>query len=119
MTFTTVDVTSKRLGQLHDLFPRRELISVLLDPNLPEFDVELRDMEIAAKTIGRRVLFFKAASPSELNAAFEALSRQGLAHYSSAAVRFSPPSVNGWPCCPHDMQYPQATRIASLPWRAG
>ena len=78
VTFTTVDVTSKRLGQLHELVPKPELIGVLLDPNLPEFDVELRDVEIAAKTIGRRVLFFKAASPSELNAAFGSIIQAGV-----------------------------------------
>ena len=36
VTFTTVDLTSKRLGQLHELVPKAELIGVLLDPNLPE-----------------------------------------------------------------------------------
>jgi putative ABC transport system substrate-binding protein len=77
VTFTTVDVISKRLGQLHEPVPKPELIGVLLDPNLPEFDVEL-DVEIAAKTIGRRVLFFKAASPSELNAAFGSIVQAGV-----------------------------------------
>ena len=32
VTFTTVDLTSKRLGQLHELVPKAELIGVLLDP---------------------------------------------------------------------------------------
>ena len=33
VTFTTVDVTAKRLGQLHELVPNAELIGLLLDPN--------------------------------------------------------------------------------------
>ena len=56
MTFTTVDLTSKRLGQLHELVPKAELIGVLLDPNQMEggmFAQQLQDAEAAAATIGR------------------------------------------------------------------
>jgi putative tryptophan/tyrosine transport system substrate-binding protein len=70
VTFATVDVTVKRLGQLHELVPGAELIGVLVDPTLPEYDVYLRDAEAAAITIGRRVLLVQAASPGEINAAF-------------------------------------------------
>ena len=70
VTFTTVDLTAKRLGQLHELVPKAELIGLLLDPNLPEVDVELRDAEAAARIIGRRNLVVKAASPIEFNTAF-------------------------------------------------
>jgi putative tryptophan/tyrosine transport system substrate-binding protein len=78
VTFTTVDVTAKRLGQLHELVPKAELIGVLLDPNLPEVELELRDVEVAAQTIGRRVLVVKAASPSEFNAAFATFVQAGV-----------------------------------------
>jgi ABC-type uncharacterized transport system substrate-binding protein len=78
VTFTTVDLTSKRLGQLHELVPKAELIGVLLDPNLPEVDVEVRDVEAAAATIGRRVLAVKAASAGEFNAAFSTIVQAGV-----------------------------------------
>ena len=78
VTFTTVDVMAKRLGQLHELVPGAELIGVLVDPNLPEFDVMLRDAEAAAKTIGRRALVVKAASLGEINAAFATLVQAGV-----------------------------------------
>jgi putative tryptophan/tyrosine transport system substrate-binding protein len=78
VTFTTVDLTSKRLGQLHELVPKAELIGVLLDPNLPEVDVEVRDVEAAARTIGRRVLVVKAASAGEFNAAFSTIVQAGV-----------------------------------------
>ena len=77
VTFTTVDVTGKRLGQLHELVPKAELIGVLQDPNLQEVDVELRDAEAAARTIGRQVLVVKATRPSELNAAFATIVQAG------------------------------------------
>jgi putative tryptophan/tyrosine transport system substrate-binding protein len=78
VTFTTVDVMAKRLGLLHELVPGAGLIGVLVDPNLPEFDVMLRDAEAAAKTIGRRALVVKAASPGEINAAFAKLVQAGV-----------------------------------------
>jgi len=78
VTFTTVDVTAKRLGQLHELVPKAELIGVLVDPNIPEVDVELRDAEGAARTIGRRVLAVKAANPSEFSAAFATIVQAGV-----------------------------------------
>ena len=40
MIFTTIDVTAKRLGLLHELVPKATVIGVLLDPNLPEVAVE-------------------------------------------------------------------------------
>jgi ABC-type uncharacterized transport system substrate-binding protein len=78
VTFTTFDVTAKRLGQLHELVPRAELIGVLVDPNIPEYDVQSRDAEAAARTIGRRALVVKAASPGEINAAFATFVQAGV-----------------------------------------
>jgi putative ABC transport system substrate-binding protein len=78
VTFTTVDVFAKRLGQLHELVPGAELIGVLVDPNLPEYDVYVRDAEAAAITIGRRALVVKATSPGEINAAFATLVQAGV-----------------------------------------
>jgi putative tryptophan/tyrosine transport system substrate-binding protein len=77
VTFTTVDVTAKRLGQLHELVPSAELIGVLLNANLPEHEVEERDAEAAAKTIGRRVMVVKAARPSEFYTAFATILQAG------------------------------------------
>src|SRR5262249_5490472 len=70
VTFTTADLTAKRLGQLHEFVPTAELIGVLLDPNGAEFDLEARDAEAAARTIGRRVPVMKAGRPSEIHSAF-------------------------------------------------
>jgi putative tryptophan/tyrosine transport system substrate-binding protein len=78
VTFTTVDVTSKRLGQLHELVPRAELIGVLINSNLPEHDVELRDAEAAARTLGLRVLSVKAGRPNDFHSAFATMVQAGV-----------------------------------------
>jgi ABC-type uncharacterized transport system substrate-binding protein len=78
VTFATVDVTAKRLGQLHELVPSAELIGVLLNANLPENDVEERDAQTASKTIGRRVLVVKVVRPSDFPAAFATMVQAGV-----------------------------------------
>jgi len=50
---------AKRLGLLHDLIPRAALSGHLVNPNSPDRDVELRDAEEAARTLGisRRTIY--------------------------------------------------------------
>ena len=76
--FTTVDVTAKRLGLLHELVPKATLIGVLQDANLPEVAVELQDAEVAAKALGLRAVSVKAVTPGELNAAFATMVQEGV-----------------------------------------
>ena len=116
--FTTVDVISKQLSQLHDLAPKAELIGVPLDPNDMEVGVQLREAEAAAAAIGRRLLGVKAASPGNSMLPSHPSSRPASERCLSAAARSSPRSVNGWRCCPRAMPSRPAIRSASLRWRA-
>jgi ABC-type uncharacterized transport system substrate-binding protein len=68
--FTVNDLTAKRLGLLHELVPKAAVIGVLLDTNVPEVELEVRDAEEAGRVIGRQVLIVKATSELEFNAAF-------------------------------------------------
>jgi len=71
VTFATIDLATKRLGQLLDVVPKADLVGVLVDPNLPEHELEMQDAEAAAKRIGKRILAMKAATPAEFYPAFE------------------------------------------------
>jgi putative ABC transport system substrate-binding protein len=77
VTFIATDVAAKRLALLHELVPQAAVIAVLLDPNLPDADRELRSVEAAARTAGFRVLVVKAAKVSELDAAFATITQAG------------------------------------------
>ena len=77
VTFIATDVTAKRLGLLHALLPQAAVIAVLLDPNLPDADQELRSVEAASRTIGVRVLVVKAATAPELDTAFATIIQAG------------------------------------------
>jgi putative tryptophan/tyrosine transport system substrate-binding protein len=70
VVFTQTDLATKQLGLLHELAPKAGIIAVLGDPNQPELEVELREIESAGRAIGRQILIVKAASERELNAAF-------------------------------------------------
>ena len=77
VTFIATDVAAKRLGLLRELAPQAAVIAVLLDPNLPDADQELRSVEAASRTIGVRVLVVKAATAPELDTAFATIIQAG------------------------------------------
>ena len=65
VVFTVVDLAAKRLGLLHELVPKAAIIAVLVDPNQPEHELEVREAEAAGRTIGRQILIVKAAGERE------------------------------------------------------
>jgi putative ABC transport system substrate-binding protein len=85
--FTTTDLATKQLGLLHELAPKAAILAVLGDPNQPELEVELREIESAGRAIGRQILIVKAASERELNVAFATVAQ---ARADALLVRGSP-----------------------------
>ena len=75
--FTTTDLSAKRLGLLHELVPKAAVMAALLDPNAPEIDTELRDLEAAGRAIGRQILFVKAADERDFAAGFGTIVQAG------------------------------------------
>jgi putative ABC transport system substrate-binding protein len=71
--FTTSDLAAKQLGLLHELAPKAAVIAALRDPNVPEIETELSDLEASARAIGRQILFVQTAS--EFSAAFATMVR--------------------------------------------
>jgi putative ABC transport system substrate-binding protein len=60
----------KRLSLLRELTPSSALIAVLLNPALPPFEVQLKDIEDTARAAGQRIHILRAASQGEIDAAF-------------------------------------------------
>ena len=46
---------------------------MLLNPNYPGFDVQLKDIQEAARTVGQQVHVFNASSEADIHAAFRAM----------------------------------------------
>jgi putative ABC transport system substrate-binding protein len=68
----------KRLSLLHELMPGVPLIGALLNPNSPDQERQLPELEEAARTIGLRLLVAKASNDDELNAAFALLLKERI-----------------------------------------
>jgi putative ABC transport system substrate-binding protein len=71
INFFVTEVTTKRLGLLHQLVPKAVRIAVLVNPtNLAVADPTLREVHEAAHTIGLQTHVLNASTISEINSAF-------------------------------------------------
>src|SRR5262249_26183263 len=70
VSFQAEAEVTKRLELLHELGPSPATIAWLRDPNSPTFESEARDVESAARGLGRHLLSLNAESPREIDAAF-------------------------------------------------
>ena len=77
VSFYALPVTGKRLELLRQLVPKAELIAVLQDPTYAQHQTEASLIETAARTLGQKIITFKAGSEQEINAAFSAIAKSG------------------------------------------
>ena len=68
-------VEAKRLGLLHELIPTASRIAVIVNPNSPEVDRQLSDLQTAARAIGRELKIFRVGTESEFDSAFATLAQ--------------------------------------------
>ncbi len=66
---------AKRLELLHDLLPSAELIGTLVNPNYQEADLQVHELQEAAKALRLQIELAKTSTPSEIDAAFTVLAR--------------------------------------------
>ena len=78
VSFTTTPLNPRRLELLHELVPKPAVIALLSDPNTGNFERQLRDLESAARSLGRQVLNVRAGTESEIDAAFETIVQAGV-----------------------------------------
>ncbi|SRR5712692_495280 len=63
-TFFTVGLEPKWLELLHELVPNASVIAVLVNPNFPEVETQLKDLSAAARAVGLQVVILRASSES-------------------------------------------------------
>jgi len=71
-----VDLGSKQLGLLRELAPGTTAIAVLVNPNFPGTERQLRDVEAAARVLGLQSIILRASSEREIETAFAIMVRQ-------------------------------------------
>jgi putative ABC transport system substrate-binding protein len=77
LTFFGNNLGAKRLEMLLELVPGTKVIGALTDPNFPEAAAELREVEEAGRTVGRKIVPISAGSESEFDGAFTSFVQAG------------------------------------------
>ena len=70
---------AKRLGLLNEITPGAASIGVLVNPNYPDADLQLRELQEAAGVIKRQIIIVRASTEAEIDAAFATVAQQGAA----------------------------------------
>jgi putative ABC transport system substrate-binding protein len=88
ISILTNSLEPKRIGVLSEMLPRTATIGVLVNPNFPPAEGQLRDVHEAARPTGLQVHALRANTDAELDAAFETIGRERIAAVSVAASPF-------------------------------
>ena len=75
VSFLATALEPRRLALLRELVPTAPVIAVLLNPTSPNAEVHLRDVPLAAQSLGQEIIVLKASSDQEIESAI-ALSAQ-------------------------------------------
>jgi putative ABC transport system substrate-binding protein len=73
VSLLNVELTPKRLELISELVPQAGVIALLVNPNNPNTERTIRDMEEAARAKGVQLNILKAGTESEIDAAFASL----------------------------------------------
>jgi putative tryptophan/tyrosine transport system substrate-binding protein len=74
INFFDTEVDAKRLGLMYELLPKAKRLAVLVNPaNVKTADATAQALREAAPGLGLELLFFKASTAAEIDAAFAAI----------------------------------------------
>jgi putative tryptophan/tyrosine transport system substrate-binding protein len=88
VTQFTNALIAKRLELLRELVPGAALIGVLLNTDNPNVEINMRDLQAAARAIGQQILIVSASRERGFDAAFTELAKQKAGALSNEAARF-------------------------------
>ena len=71
-------LTPKRLELLRELLPTATIIGVLVNPTIPSAEIESREIQAAARTIGQQIRVVSASTERDIDAAFASITQQGI-----------------------------------------
>ena len=74
----TTELASKRLELLRELVPNSAMIGVLVDPNSPQAEAQLREVDAAARAIGQPIHVLNASSERDFDAVLGAWVQGGI-----------------------------------------
>jgi putative ABC transport system substrate-binding protein len=107
----TSELDAKRLELLHQLIPKTRVFGVLINPNRPGYEAELKELQAKAGDMKLSLVVEKAGAEGEIDTGFEALARQKIdallvtadplfnsrrARVIELATRYAIPSIYQW-----------------------
>jgi putative tryptophan/tyrosine transport system substrate-binding protein len=81
-------IEAKRLGLLRELVPSAARIAVIVNPNSPEVDSQLNDVQTGAGAVGWELQILRVGSEAEFDAAFATLGQSAVQALLVAADPF-------------------------------
>src|ERR1700720_3610298 len=72
----TAGLEAKRVGLLHEMVPSATTIAALVNPNYPDAEAQIKEVQGAARTLGLVLHILKASSESDFDAAFATVIEQ-------------------------------------------
>jgi putative tryptophan/tyrosine transport system substrate-binding protein len=79
VSLLAIEPEAKRLAMLHELAPKESLVAILINPNFTDFESRARELSAAARTLSRRIEYYKASNDAELELAFSRIAGGGAA----------------------------------------
>jgi putative tryptophan/tyrosine transport system substrate-binding protein len=76
VSFLIGALTAKKFEMLHELVPKAATIGLLVNPNFPDANIQLRDAQTAAQTLGKQLVVVNAGTDGEIASAFAKLVQQ-------------------------------------------
>ena len=104
------EMEPKRLGLLRELRPHATTLAVLVNPgNLAQVELQVSDIQTAARSVGQEINILNASTIRDINAAFATLAPMRAEALLVATDAFF---FNAWrslSCWPLDMRFPRCT----------
>jgi putative tryptophan/tyrosine transport system substrate-binding protein len=76
VSFFSSALAAKQLEFLRQFVPKATVMAALVDPNYPNADIQLRNVQEAARSVGLQIRVVKASNEREIDAAFASVIQQ-------------------------------------------
>jgi putative tryptophan/tyrosine transport system substrate-binding protein len=76
VTVLGVELGAKRLELLHELVPTANIVAALVNPNTPAAEIQLTELQTAARTLGLKLHVLHASNERDFDAVFANLAQQ-------------------------------------------
>jgi putative ABC transport system substrate-binding protein len=77
ISFLVSELAAKQFEILHEVAPKTGVIAVIINPNFPDSETQIRSLMEAARTIGQQIVFLNASSETDIDVAFATLPQKG------------------------------------------